>query len=194
MNVSSTVLATQDDIRLIYESWKISTGTTRDVLTDDIRWRTAIYVTWKNVFIYPVMEKAIGLEAVQKDRDLFAPAKEFVKELDKHIEVVYGTIIKPDQCLVVDKPAAHIAVEKLWAALLPSFIQVQEDLPAFEAKLSKEQTAQLFRNFDDLRKFWVVNLATPWHQRNHVCRDGGELLDKPVDELLQMYKAHMPTE
>ncbi|KAF8309690.1 hypothetical protein DL93DRAFT_2085426 [Clavulina sp. PMI_390] len=99
----------------------MSKGVGRDILVDDIRWRTTIHLVTKEIFVYPVMEEVSGSDTVAKDRALFAPAKDIIKQLDRHIEE-RPREPKPGYLPVVD-PAAYADTEKLWEALVEPFAQ-----------------------------------------------------------------------
>ncbi|KAF8319030.1 hypothetical protein DL93DRAFT_2164731 [Clavulina sp. PMI_390] len=214
MSLSSTILGHHDDISRVYKvgahqshsqldpktlvpmlfwkAWKLAPGPPHEVLTDDFRWRSAMYICTRRVFAYPLMERYQGPEAVQKDRDLFASASDLIRQLDTHIEVYDPAHpIERTKHRAVDTPAADPVVEKLMEALLPAFAQAEKDLPAFESALSPEERSQLFRPFDIMRTFWTLNTATPWPLRTYPLKDGAEMLDKPVGELMKVYGASL---
>ncbi|KAF8307876.1 hypothetical protein DL93DRAFT_2159326 [Clavulina sp. PMI_390] len=196
MNVSATVLASHDEIRILYQAWKMSqgSGTAHDVLTNHFRWRTAMYIGWKPLFIYPKLEQVLGAEAAQKDRELFLPAKDLLKELDKYVDEYSAATNELSEYPTVNNAAADPAVENLWAALQPALKQSEEVLPSFEAKLTKDQSNQLFEIYDGMRTMWAMNIAMPGSQRTHLFKNAGALLDTPVDELSAMFKSRFPEE
>ncbi|KAF8307877.1 hypothetical protein DL93DRAFT_2231976 [Clavulina sp. PMI_390] len=169
-------------------------GTAHDVLTNLIRWRTAMYIAWKPVFIGPKLEEALGADAAQKDLNLFFPAKDLLKELDKHIDEFSVNADEPTEYPIVNTVAADLAVGHLWAALHPAFKQSEEVLPGFEAKITNEQSMQLFEIYDGMRTMWAMTIATPGSQRKHLFKTAGALLDAPIDELLKGFKSRFPGE
>ncbi|KAF8297367.1 hypothetical protein DL93DRAFT_2173780 [Clavulina sp. PMI_390] len=171
--VSAAIIAEQEDIRHIYEAWVVTTGTGRNILTDDIRWKTSIHIITRECFIYPVVERVLGIEAV----------KERIRELDQYIDEASRQV----------KPEAYPFVEKLWATL-PAHFNAMENvhLPALEAKLDDKDSERLFGIIDRIRVTWVGNLATPWNERYHIFKNGGHMLDTPVERMRELFSPYLP--
>ncbi|KAG8989531.1 hypothetical protein FRB95_005451 [Tulasnella sp. JGI-2019a] len=181
--IGEAIKRDHDELREYYNNYRnASTEQEKSQWSNQFRWELARHSAGEELILYTAFEKHLGAEGkriADEDRAEHQAAKEILYNLEKQnvADSEYSTTFKK----LYDDLESHMRGEE------------QNDLPKFEAAISREESTRLAKSFATTKNFVPTRAHPSISDKGGLFETAAGLAAAPIDKLRDMF-ASFPTE